>query len=52
MAKHRCAGDDCPVCQDIAEERAARTFESRSDEEYQTRQAERRYEAQLFGRGL
>ena len=49
MRDHRC-GEDCPVCQDRAERRAARTFESRSDEEYETRRAERRYEAQLFGR--
>lgn len=50
MAKHRCAGDDCPVCQDIAEERAERRFESRSEEEYYTRRDERRYEAYLYGR--
>jgi hypothetical protein len=48
---HRCAGLDCPVCERAAEERAERRreFDSRSDEEYVIRQAERRYEAQLFG---
>ena len=50
MRGHRCIGQDCRVCEAEAERRAARTFESRSDEEYETRQAERRYEAHLYGR--
>jgi hypothetical protein len=50
--RHRCAGLDCPVCESVAEDRVSRSFDSRSEEEYETRRAERRYEAQLFGRGL
>jgi hypothetical protein len=53
MRGHRCSGRDCPVCERVAEDRAerGRRFESRSDEEYETRRAEDRYERQLFGPG-
>jgi hypothetical protein len=50
---HRCGGLDCPVCEAAAEARAERhrEFDSRADEEYETRRAEDRYERQLYGRG-
>ena len=47
-AGHMCPGDNCRVCEDRAERaRDGADF----DEEHAIRQAERRYEAQLFGRG-
>lgn len=49
--KHRCPGDGCRVCEDLAERRASRSFESRSDEEYEIRRAEDRYERNVLGRG-
>jgi len=49
MTKHRCPGRDCPVCEREAEERRDGVH---FDEEHAIRRAERRYEEQLFGRGL
>jgi hypothetical protein len=50
--RHWCPGFDCSVCERKAEDRTARSFDSNSEEEHRIRQAERRYEAQILGRGL